>query len=106
MTADLQGRTIAFLAAPAGTEQIELTEPWKAVKDAGGPPRLVSTEPGEIQGFDHLDRGRPFPVDATVEQVSAADFDGLALPGGVANPDFLRMNEKAVAFVRGFFEAG
>ncbi|TKK88097.1 type 1 glutamine amidotransferase [Herbidospora galbida] len=102
----LEGKTIAFLAAPAGVEQVELTEPWKAVKDAGGTPKLISTEEGEIQAFDHLDKGDRFPIDATVGQARAADFDGLVLPGGVANPDFLRMDPKAVRFVRDFFDMG
>lgn len=102
----LQGKTIAFLVAPEGAEQVELTEPWKAVSDAGGTPRLISTKPGRIQAFNHLDKADTFEVDATVDQVGQADFDGLMLPGGVANPDFLRTQEKAVAFARGFFDAG
>ncbi|WP_055477953.1 type 1 glutamine amidotransferase domain-containing protein [Sphaerimonospora mesophila] len=102
----LKGRTVAFLVAPEGAEQIELTEPWKAVQQAGGTPRLISTRPGEIQAFNHLDRADTFPVDATVGQVSVDDFDGLVLPGGVANPDHLRTEDAAVRFVKGFFEAG
>lgn len=106
MSTQLQGKTIAFLTAPDGVEQVELTEPWRAVEQAGGTPRLVSTEPGRVQGRDHLEKADTFSVDATVDQVSAADFDGLALPGGVANPDFLRTVPKAVAFACGFFDAG
>ncbi|GAB3205948.1 type 1 glutamine amidotransferase domain-containing protein [Marinactinospora thermotolerans] len=106
MADELTGKTIAFLAAPEGTEQVELTEPWEAVRRAGGTPRLISTDSGEIQGFDHLDKADTFPVDATVADVSATDFAGLVLPGGVANPDFLRTDERAVAFVKGFFDAG
>jgi protease I len=102
----LGGKTIAFLMAPEGVEQIELTEPWRAVEQAGGTPRLISTKPGQIQAFDHLDKADTFPVDDTVDGVSAADFAGLVLPGGVANPDFLRMNEGAVAFAKAFFDAG
>ncbi|WP_436759633.1 type 1 glutamine amidotransferase domain-containing protein [Streptosporangium sp. V21-05] len=102
----LNGKTIAFLVAPEGIEQVELTEPWQAVKQAGGTPRLISTEQGRVQGFNHLDRADTFPVDATVEEVSAADFDGLVLPGGVANPDFLRTVPEAVGFAKGFFDAG
>ncbi|MFG3441022.1 type 1 glutamine amidotransferase domain-containing protein [Nonomuraea sp. NPDC047897] len=102
----MHGKTIAFLVAPEGVEQIELTEPWKSVKQAGGTPKLISTESGQIQAFNHLDKGDTFAVDATVEDVSAADFAGLVLPGGVANPDFLRMDDKAVRFVRDFFDAG
>jgi protease I len=106
MSTQLQGKTIAFLVAPDGIEQVELTEPWKAVEQAGGTPRLISTKPGHVQGRDHLEKADTFPVDATLDEVSVDDFDGLSLPGGVANPDFLRMQEKAVAFVRGFFDAG
>jgi protease I len=100
----LQGKRIAFLAAPEGVEQVELTEPWKAVESEGGQPELISTESGEIQAFNHLDKGDTFSVDHTVDEVSPSDYDGLVLPGGVANPDFLRMDEHAVAFARGFFE--
>ncbi|MFJ8198341.1 type 1 glutamine amidotransferase domain-containing protein [Streptomyces sp. NPDC096152] len=97
---------IAFLTAPEGVEQVELTEPWKAATDAGHEPVLVSTKPGKVQGFHHLDKADTFPVDAVVADVTADSFDGLVLPGGVANPDFLRLDEKAVAFVRDFFEQG
>ncbi|WP_318200473.1 type 1 glutamine amidotransferase domain-containing protein [Streptomyces sp. SCL15-4] len=97
---------IAFLVAPEGVEQVELTEPWKAASDAGHEPVLVSTEPGRIQAFDHLDKADTFPVDEVVGQTSAGSFGGLVLPGGVANPDFLRMDEKAVAFVKDFFDRG
>jgi protease I len=103
MADQLTGKKIAFLAAE-GVEQVELTEPWKAVEQAGGTPELVSLEPGEVQAFNHLDKGDTFDVDKTVEEASASDYDGLVLPGGVANPDFLRSDENAVAFVRGFFE--
>ncbi|MGW2517410.1 type 1 glutamine amidotransferase domain-containing protein [Streptomyces sp. NPDC001617] len=97
---------IAFLTAPEGVEQIELTDPWQAAKDAGHEPVLVSTESGEIQAFDHLDKAGTFPVDEVVGETSANSFGGLVLPGGVANPDFLRTDESAVAFVRDFFEQG
>ena len=97
---------IAFLTAPEGVEQVELTEPWKAAVDAGHEAVLVSTSPGTIQAFDHLDKADTFPVQEVVGETSAASFDGLVLPGGVANPDFLRMDGKAVAFVRDFFERG
>ncbi|WP_345702108.1 type 1 glutamine amidotransferase domain-containing protein [Kitasatospora terrestris] len=96
----------AFLVAPEGAEQRELTSPWQAVASAGGEPRLVSTRPGRVRAFEHLDKGDEFPVDAVVSEVSADDFDALVLPGGVANPDFLRTDRDAVAFVRGFFERG
>jgi protease I len=101
----LNGKKVAFLATH-GVEQVELTEPWKAVEAEGGRPELISPESGEIQGFEHLDHGEKFSVDRKVADVSAGDYDGLVLPGGVANPDFLRMDEDAVRFVRDFFEAG
>jgi deglycase len=101
----LSGKTIAFLATDM-FEQVELTEPWKAVEEAGGKPELVSLEPGEIQGFNHYDKAGSFKVDKTVEEVSASDYDGLMLPGGVGNPDTLRLDENAVQFVRDFFEQG
>jgi len=104
MAETLQGKRIAFLVAPEGTEQVELTEPWKAIENAGGTPELISTDSGEIQAFNHLDKADTFPVDRTVTDASASDYDGLVLPGGVANPDFLRTDEDAVAFVRAFFE--
>jgi len=100
----LDGKRIAFLVAPEGTEQIELTEPWKAVAEAGGAPELLSLEAGEIQAFNHLDKGDTFTVDTTVADADAGDYDGLVLPGGVANPDLLRTDANAVAFVRAFFE--
>lgn len=97
---------IAFLAAPEGVEQLELTVPWQAVIDGGGEPRLLSTESGRIQAFRHLDRADSFSVDETVDTARAEDYDGLVLPGGVANPDALRMNRRAVALVKDFFESG
>jgi protease I len=97
---------VAFLVAPEGVEQIELTEPWRAVKDAGGTPTLVSTKSGKIQAFNHLDKADSFPVDTTVADTSVGEYDGLVLPGGVANPDFLRLDDKAVAFAKGFFDVG
>ncbi|MGP3988263.1 type 1 glutamine amidotransferase domain-containing protein [Streptomyces sp. 3N207] len=97
---------VAFLVAPEGAEQIELTDPWDAVKEAGGEPVLLSTRGKTVQAFKRLDKADTFPVDELVSQVEPADFDGLVLPGGVANPDFLRTDEKAVAFVKGFFDAG
>ena len=105
MAGRLEGRTIAFLATH-GVEQVEITEPWKAVEEAGGRPELISLESGEVQAFDHLDEAGKFPVDHTVADVDASSYDGLVLPGGVANPDFLRMDENAVAFARAFFDQG
>jgi protease I len=103
--AELNGQRIAFLATDM-VEQVELTEPWKAVEEAGGRPELVSLEEGEIQGFDHYDKADTFPVDRTVSEASADDYDGLVLPGGVGNPDTLRTDEDAVRFVRTFVESG
>ena len=100
----LDGKKVAFLATN-GVEQVELTEPWKKVEEEGGTPELVSLESGEIQAFQHLDHGDKFQVDRTVQEASEGDYDGLVLPGGVANPDFLRGDEDAVSFVRSFFEA-
>ncbi|MGW2741328.1 type 1 glutamine amidotransferase domain-containing protein [Streptomyces sp. NPDC001450] len=97
---------IAFLTAPEGVEQVELTQPWQAALEAGHEPVLMSTESGQVQAFHHLDKADRFTVDEVVGDVSAASFGGLVLPGGVANPDFLRMNDKAVAFVKEFFELG
>jgi len=102
--AELDGKRIAFLVANEGVEQVELTEPWKAVEQAGAQPELVSLKEGKVQAFNHLDKGDTFDVDRTVTDADASDYDALVLPGGVANPDFLRMDDKAVAFVRGFFE--
>ena len=101
----LEGKKVAFLATD-GVEQVELTEPWKKIEEEGGTPELVSLESGEIQGFNHLDKGDTFEVDRTVREASASDYDGLVLPGGVANPDFLRADDDATAFVRAFFDAG
>jgi protease I len=103
---ELQGKKIAFLVAPEGAEQVELTEPWEAVRNAGATPELLSTDSGEVQAFNHLDKADTFPVDRVVSEASASEYDGLVLPGGVANPDFLRMDEAAVSFIRGFFEQG
>ncbi|QWZ08313.1 type 1 glutamine amidotransferase [Nocardioides panacis] len=102
----LQGRTIAFLVAAEGIEQVELTEPWKAVQEAGGTPRLLSPESGTVQAFNHLDKADTFDVDETVSGADVASYDALVLPGGVANPDALRTDEKAVAFVRDFVASG
>ncbi len=104
MAGKLDGKTIAFLAANEGTEQVELTEPWKAVEQAGGTPELISIEPGQIQAFNHLDKGDTFTVDHTASEADASRYDGLVMPGGVANPDFLRVDDDAVAFVRAFFD--
>jgi len=105
MAGKLEGKTIAFIAAE-GVEQVELTEPWKAVEQAGGKPELISLGSGQVQAFNHLDKGDTFTVDHTASEADAGRYDGLVMPGGVANPDFLRVDEDAVAFVRAFFDAG
>jgi protease I len=105
VTGELQGKKIAFLATD-GVEQVEYTEPRKAVEQAGATADLVSLQPGQIQGFNHLNKGDTFPVDRAVRDASADDYDGLVLPGGVANPDVLRTDKDAVRFVRSFFETG
>ena len=105
MADKLQGKRVAFLATDM-VEQVELTEPWKAVKDAGGTPELVSLEEGEIQGFNHYDKADTFKVDRTVEEARAEDYDALVIPGGVGNPDTMRTHENAVQLVRDFFEQG
>jgi protease I len=103
---DLSGKTIAFMVATEGIEQVELTDPWSAVEDAGGTPRLLSTESGKVQAFDHLDKADTFPVDEVVADADPDAYDGLVLPGGVANPDALRMDHDAVDFVRAFVDSG
>jgi protease I len=102
----LEGRRVAFLVANEGIEQVELTEPWKAIEAAGGTPELIAPEDGKAQAFNHLDKGDEFDVDRTASEADAGEYDGLVLPGGVANPDNLRTDKDAVEFVRGFFEAG
>jgi protease I len=102
-TNDLTGKKIAFLATD-GVEQVELTRPWDAVREAGATAELVSLKSGEIQGMHHDKKGDKFTVNQTVDRVSAEDYDGLVLPGGVVNPDSLRVNEDAVNFVRDFFK--
>src|SRR6476646_3887430 len=101
MADKLQGKTIAILATE-GVEQIELTEPRKAVEAEGATVELLSLEAGEFQGVEHLDKGETFTADKAVSDADVDDYDGLILPGGVANPDFLRADTDAVAFVRDF----
>ncbi len=102
----IQGRKVAFLTANEGVEQVELTEPWKAVEQAGGTPELLSIEAGEVQAFDHLDKGDTFDVDLPVHRAGVEDYDGLVLPGGVANGDEVRTDAAAVEFVKGFMQTG
>ena len=105
MASKLQGKRVAFLATDM-VEQVELTEPWKAVKNEGAELELVSLREGKIQAFDHYDKADTFDVDRTVEEANADDYDALVIPGGVGNPDEMRTDENAVVFVRHFFEQG
>jgi len=106
MANELQGRRIAFVIANEGAEQVELTEPWQAVQDAGGSPELLAPQPGQAQAFNHLDKADTFQVDRAVGDADPASYDALVLPGGVANPDQLRTVPEAVGFVRAMFQAG
>lgn len=106
MADELSGKRIAFLMANEGVEQVELTEPLETVRKAGGEADLIATEAGRIQAFNHLDKADTFEVDRTTAEVSADEYDGAVLPGGVANPDNLRTDKKAVELLRSFFEAG
>ena len=102
---DLNGKKVAFLATDM-VEQVELTEPWKAVEQAGGKPELISLEEGEIQGFNHYDKADRFRVDREVGDASPEEYDALVIPGGVGNPDTMRLDENAVRFVRDFCQSG
>ncbi|TDD71703.1 type 1 glutamine amidotransferase [Jiangella aurantiaca] len=106
MAERIDGTRVAVLVANEGVEQVELTEPWKAIENAGGRPALIAPERGEVQAFKHLDKGDTFPVDQPLSEAGADDYDALMLPGGVANPDQLRMSPDAVTFVKAFFAAG
>ncbi|MGC4804751.1 type 1 glutamine amidotransferase domain-containing protein [Micromonospora sp. DT233] len=101
----LQGKRIAFLAAD-GVEEVEYTQPREAVEQAGATAELVSLKPGKIQAFNHLDHGGTYEVAVAVADADAGGYDALVLPGGVANPDFLRADPDAVRFVKAFFDAG
>jgi protease I len=103
MPSQLKGRKVAFLATD-GVEEVELTAPWNALKQAGAEVILVSDKPGEIQAMNHDAKAAKFHVDVEVTRVTGRDFDALVLPGGVANPDKLRTNPTAVNFVREFME--
>lgn len=102
MSNTLSETRIAFLATD-GFEQVELTKPWEAIKDAGATVELISLKKGRIQGVNHDEKADTFEVDKSVTEVSASDYDGLVLPGGVFNPDALRVNQEAVDFIRDFF---
>ena len=106
MAERIEGKKVAFLVANEGIEQIELTSPWEAIEEAGGEPELIAPEAGTVQAFNHLDKADEFEATTAVEDANVDDYDALVLPGGVANPDQLRMDEDAVKFTRAFFEAG
>lgn len=106
MTGRLSGRRVAFLVAPEGVEQVELTRPWKAVEDAEGLPELLSFEYGDVQAFNHLDKADVLRADKPVSEASVDDYLGLVLPGGVANPDLLRTDPASVRFVGSFMDTG
>src|SRR3954452_15285905 len=103
MAGELEGKRIAFLCTD-GVEQVELTQPLDAVRQAGGRPQLISLEQGPFTAFNHLDKGDQFDAELAVADADASEYEALVLPGGVANPDFLRADEDAVAFVRAFFD--
>jgi protease I len=104
--ARLDGKRIAFLVANEGIEQVELTRPWEAVAGAGGRPELIAPKAGQVQAFHHLEAADTFDVDRTTADASVEDYDGVVLPGGVANPDQLRMDDAAVGFLRKWADAG
>jgi len=106
MANELSGRKVAFMIANEGVEQVELTQPWQAVEDAGGTAELLAPEPGKAQAFNHLDKGAAFEVDRAISDADPADYDALVLPGGVANPDQLRTKPAAINFVKSMFSAG
>jgi protease I len=106
MANELNGKKIAFLVALEGIEQVELTSPWEAVETAGGEPVLVAPETGKVQAFNHLDKGDTFEATVATGDLDPADYAGVVLPGGVANPDQLRMDEPAVHFLREWAGAG
>ena len=105
MANELKGRKVAILVAE-GFEQREMTEPRKALDEAGATTQIVSPAEGEVEGWNHFDKGEKFPVEVPLSGAKADDFDALLLPGGVANPDQLRMKPEAVDFIKSFFDAG
>lgn len=106
MTADLHGTKVAFLVANEGVEQVELTAPWQALRDAGAEPVLIAPRTGDVLAFNHLDHGDTFQATVASADADVAEFAALVLPGGVANPDQLRTDEAAVNLVRDFVESG
>jgi protease I len=106
MASELHGKKIAFLVAQEGVEEVELTKPWEALEKAGARPELIAPENGTVQAFNHLDKGSTFTVDTSLGQARAEDYDAVVLPGGVANPDQLRTDERAVRFLKDVFGEG
>ena len=106
MSNELQGLRVAFVSSNEGVERVELTEPWKAVQSAGGTPELIAPEEGEVQAMNHLDKADTFKVDKTTSRANATDYDAVVLPGGVANPDQLRMDRPATEFIQSMFRGG
>jgi protease I len=106
MTDELRNKKILFLVANEGVEQVELTSPWQAVQDAGGQPVLAAPKTGEVQAFNHLDKGEVFEATVETSALDADDYAGVVLPGGVANPDQLRTDEAAVRFLQQWVQAG
>jgi deglycase len=106
MASELSGKRIAFLVAQEGVEEVELTQPWEVVKAAGATPELIAPKPGTVQAMNHLDKASTFPVDRTLEEVKPQEYDAAVLPGGVANPDQLRLEQKAVRFLQDFAAEG
>ncbi len=106
MASDLQGKRIAFLVAQEGVEEVELTRPWEAVRQAGATAELIAPEEGEVQAFKHLDKASSFHVNRALKDISPGDYDGVVLPGGVANPDELRTEQRAVSFLQEIFSEG
>jgi deglycase len=102
----LNEKKIAFLVAQEGVEEVELTKPWQAVEQAGATPELIAPKGGEVQAFQHLDKSKTYPVDKTLADADPGDYDGVVLPGGVANPDQLRTEPGAVEFLQRFFAEG
>jgi len=106
MASELSGKRIAFLMAQEGIEEVELTKPREAVEEAGADTDLIAPESGEVQAFNHLDKSSTYPVDKSLDEADPDDYDGVVLPGGVANPDQLRTDERAIRFLQEIFSAG
>jgi len=106
MASELSGTRVAFLTANEGVEQVELTAPWQAVKDAGGTPELLAPQVGDVRGFNHVDKADTFTAHRAIQDADPLDYSALVLPGGVVNADELRIAPGVVTFVQRIFEAG